>query len=207
MPTSSITSTLQKLETTYAPQVVATGHSAATAYSASLATLQFISVILSIAFLAGTVYIAIKTGWLRTRLDRIDDVIFKSNVAKKHIEESWGDVERHFFSGDENELKIAVIKADTLLNEALREAGVFGKDLGERLKKLTVAQLPNLDNVWEAHKLRNRIAHEVTLSLKRDLAERALTVYEQALEHLGALTPIPPEKSSRDPREENRSLR
>lgn len=194
--TSSITSTIQKLEAAYGPQVTATGHAASTAYSANLAALQFISVLLSIAFLVGTVYISIKTGWLQTRIDRIDDVILKSDVTKKRMEESWEDVERHFFSGDDNELKIAVIKADTLLDGALRDAGVFGKDLGGRLKKLTTFQLPNLENVWEAHKLRNRIAHEVNFVLKRDLAERALTVYEQALTHLGALTPIPPNKST-----------
>jgi hypothetical protein len=58
-----------------------------------------------------------------------------------------------------------------------------------RLKKVSTAQLPNVDDVWQAHKLRNRIAHEADFALKRDLAERALTVYEQALEHLGVLEP------------------
>jgi hypothetical protein len=48
-------------------------------------------------------------------------------------------------------------------------------------------QLPNVEAVWQAHKLRNQIAHDGSLSLKRDLAERALTVYETALEHLGVL--------------------
>ncbi len=203
--TSSITGTIQKLETTYGPQVVATGHATAAAYSSHLAAFQFMSVLLSIAFMVGTVYIVIKTGWLRVRMDRIDDVVFKSDVARKHMEESWEDVERHFFSGDVNELKIAIVKADALLDEALRNSGALGKDLGDRLKKLTTAQLPNLENIWEAHKLRNRIAHEVSFVLKRDLAERALTVYEEALEHLGVLTPIAPNKSG--PKEGNRSPR
>jgi len=198
-PTSSATSAaaeLHQLEATYGPEAQAAGHAATALYSSKLAALQVISVILTIAFLAATIYISIKTGWMQTRIDRIDDVILKSDVSKKRMEKSWEDVERHFFSGDDNGLKIAVIKADTLLDEALREAGIFGKDLGGRLKRITPAELPGLENVWEAHKLRNRIAHETNFVLKRDLAERALTVYEEALTHLGALTPLPPKKET-----------
>jgi hypothetical protein len=158
---------------------------------ANLAIIDTISVLITVAFVVGIAIIVAKTGWLRVRLDRIDDVILKGNHAKKFVEKSWEEIERHFFAGNDNDLKIAVIKADTLLGEALREAGVLGSDLGERLKQLTPTELPNIEHIWEAHKLRNRIAHEADFVLKRDLAERALTVYEQALEHLGVLEKLP----------------
>ena len=41
--------------------------------------------------------------------------------------------------------------------------------------------MPNLNELWQAHKLRNQIAHEPNFKLKRDLAERALGIYETAL--------------------------
>lgn len=196
MPTTatatSITSTIQKLEATYAPETASAAHRAALAYVGNLATLEAISVLLTAAFVVGIVVIVRKTGWLRIRLERIDDVVFKADHAKRFVERSWSEVERHFFAGDDSDLKIAIIKADTLLDEALREAGVRGADIGDRLRQLTPSELPNLEHVWEAHKLRNRIAHEATFALKRDLAERALTVYEEALEHLGVLEKLPP---------------
>ena len=189
--TSSITSTIQQLEASYGPAAQAAGHNAAAAYFGALTTFEVISVLVTTAFIVGIVVIIRKTGWLRVRLERIDDVILRSDRAKKAAEKSWGEVERHFFSGSASDLKIAVIKADTLLGEALREGGIHGTDLGERLKSLTAADLPNLDHVWEAHRLRNRIAHEADFVLKRDLAERALTVYDDALVHLGFLKESP----------------
>jgi len=184
---TSAAQTIQQLQSTYGPQAQAIGHSAATAYFNNLLLLQIISLLLTAFFIAFTINIIIKTGWLRTRMERIQEVVFKSDLSKKHVHETWASVERHFFAGDDNDLKMALIEADTMLDEALRSAGVSGTQLGDRLKKVSAAELPNVEDVWQAHKLRNRIAHETDFVLKRDLAERALTVYEIALEHLGVL--------------------
>ena len=65
-------------------------------------------------------------------------------------------------------------------------AGTF-QWLGDRLKKIKPAQLPEIDAIWQAHKLRNQIAHEQDFKLKRDLAERTLGIYEKALRELKVL--------------------
>jgi hypothetical protein len=191
----SASATIQKLETTYGPQAKALGQTAAIFYFSNLTLFQIISVILTLLFIAAIIYVLIETGYLALRIDRIQDVVLKTDTSKKRMQSSWDDIEQHFFAGDDNDLKIALIEADHLLNEALRGAGVVGKELGDRLKKVTPEQLPNVEEVWQAHKVRNRIAHEAGFVLKRDLAERALTVYETALKHLGALN---------TPTEENR---
>lgn len=160
---------------------------AASIYFSNLTWLQVLSVLISAAFIAGTVWIIIKTGWVRLRVERFQHVILKRDTLRTRTKTSWNDIERHFFAGSDNDLKIALIKADTLLDEALVDAGVPGAQLGDRLKRVRPDQLPNLEDVWQAHKLRNRIAHEADFKVKRDLAERALTVYEKALEYLGAL--------------------
>ena len=99
---------------------------------------------------------------------------------------SWN-IEKHFFKGDENDLKVAIIEADKLLEEALREAGIRGASLGDRLKNIKQGQLPNIDDVWQAHRLRNDIVHQPTFKLKRDLAERSLAIYEETLRALHLL--------------------
>ncbi len=188
--TSTAAAELQKLESTYGPQAHVAGQAALAAYFAGLPIVQTISVFLTAFFIAITIYILVKTNWLPSRVERFRDVAFKSDMSRKRARNTWANVERHFFAGDTNDLKIAVMEADTLLDEALRNAGVQGSQLGERLKRIGVSELPNIDDVWQAHKLRNRIAHEADLVLKRDLAERALTIYETALEHLGVLEPV-----------------
>jgi len=194
MPTSSVTSTatgtvVQKIQTTYGPQAQALGQSAANAYASHLTTLDVVSVVISTIFIALIVYLIIQTGIVTLHVERIQDVVLKSDTSKKLAKSSWDDIERHFFAGDDSDLKIALIEADHLLDEALHGAGVPGATIGDRLKKVRPEQLPNVDDVWQAHKLRNRIAHEGNFVLKRDLAERALTVYEKALENLGLLDP------------------
>ncbi len=163
--------------------------SAASAYGAGLPWFEFASAIFTTAAFAIAIYFLLKTGYIQLRIDRVRNVILQKDSVKLRVRSSWDDIERHFFAGDDNDLRIALIEADAILDEALRGAGVQGAQLGDRLKKVRPDQLPNVEDVWQAHKLRNRIAHEPTLSLKRDIAEKALTIYETALQHLGFLDP------------------
>ncbi len=156
-------------------------------YFSHLGIFEFISVIVSGTLIAATVFFIIKTGWLAVRIDRVEDVILKADTPKRKSLKTWGKVQQHFFQGDENSLKLALLEADKILDEALRLAGIMGENLGDRLKKINESQLPNLQDIWEAHKLRNRLAHEQDFKLNRNTAERALAIYEQAFKDLGLL--------------------
>lgn len=81
---------------------------------------------------------------------------------------------------------MALISADKLLDRALFETGVNGKTMGDRLKKSS-DKFTELNSVWYAHKLRNRIAHEPGFSIEYSAARHALAVYKQALQDLGAI--------------------
>ena len=81
---------------------------------------------------------------------------------------------------------MALISADNLLDRALFETGVNGKTMGDRLKK-SGEKFTELNSVWYAHKLRNRIAHEPGFSIEYSAARHALAVYKQALQDLGAI--------------------
>ena len=186
MPTST-TAILKILATRGTTQANSFAASASAIYDNNLTLFEVASVLVTIALIVGIVMLVIKTNWLKSRVARWRHVLLHSDLSKVQAKRSWEDIERHFFAGDENDLKIAVIEADRILDNALRNAGILGTSLGDRLKKMKPAQLPNLDDVWQAHKLRNRIAHEGDLAIKRDVAERALTVYREALESLGAL--------------------
>jgi hypothetical protein len=184
--TSSPSSTLQQLlQSQTAQKAQAVGQNVANAYFSHLGLLEFAGVVLFLIFLAAIIYIAIETGWASLRIDRFRDIILRSEISKKHAQESWHRIEEHFYRGGESDLKVAILEADKLLNDALREAGVMGLQLGDRLKKANEGQVPNLNELWQAHKLRNQIAHEPNFKLKRDMAERALNIYEEALRNLG----------------------
>jgi len=88
----------------------------------------------------------------------------------------------------ENELSwnAVVTDADKLLDKALCEMGLQGKNMGDRLKK-SGDKFSQLNAVWYAHKLRNQIAHEHGFKLDYKQASHALTTYKQALRDIGAI--------------------
>ena len=161
------------------------GQTAAALYNIDLPFLEAFAVLVTAGLIAGTIAIIIKTGWFTTRVDRIRHVILKTEMPKQRARGAWDAVQKHFFSGNMNDLKVAVMEADNILNDALRYAGIPGTSLGEKLKNLKRDQVPNLEDVWAAHKLRNDIAHETSFVLKRDAAERALESFQVALKNLG----------------------
>ena len=82
--------------------------------------------------------------------------------------------------------QFAILSADKLLDSALRDRGVMGETLGERLKNAK-SYLSNIDGVWRAHKLRNRIAHDDGVKVSQRQAGEALKIFKKALTDLGAL--------------------
>ena len=138
------------------------------AYNANLGIIEFFSALISAALIAGIITILVKTGYIRLRVDRFKHIVLKTNMPKEQAKKEWARVQHHFFKGDENDLKMAIIEADKLLEEALTESGIRGTTLGERLKNLKPSQLPELDEIWQAHRLRNDIALNVyEAALKR----------------------------------------
>ena len=81
---------------------------------------------------------------------------------------------------------MAVLNADKLVDHALKERGAKGKTMGERMKAAQTTWT-NRNSIWEAHKLRNKIAHESDFEVTYDAARRALSGFKQALKDLGAI--------------------
>lgn len=83
----------------------------------------------------------------------------------------------------DREPKHALIEADKLLDFVLVRRGFTGS-LGEKLKKAEKF-FNNKDDIWAAHKLRNRAVHEVGFNITEREARKALSVYKRTLWDLG----------------------
>lgn len=83
----------------------------------------------------------------------------------------------------EDHPKQAILDADKLLDYALGRKGFQGS-LGEKLKKAG-PRFSDLNSVWSAHKLRNKVAHELSEIRYKD-AKLALGNFKRALNDLGA---------------------
>jgi hypothetical protein len=96
------------------------------------------------------------------------------------------DVLMHIASPHPNDWKLAIIEADIILDDTLKQRGFAGNSLGERLKSLSSTQLGSLNEAWEAHKVRNRIAHEgADFVLTKRIAEDTISRYRRVFNELG----------------------
>jgi len=102
----------------------------------------------------------------------------------KKIVKIWSKIKGRLESGSESEYKLAVIEADSILNDILERMGFKGETLGNRLKQVTTAILPSIEEVGEAHKIRNNIVHDPDYKLTLDQTQKALEIYERALRDL-----------------------
>jgi hypothetical protein len=98
----------------------------------------------------------------------------------------WLAIEQQLKRDDEASCHLVVLNADKLLDQALRERGIKGETMGERMKVLRDTW-SNANSVWSAHKLRNQIAHESDVRVSYDDARRALAGFKQALKDVGAI--------------------
>ena len=98
----------------------------------------------------------------------------------------WLSIENHFKRDEESSYHLCILNADKLLDQALREHGVRGNTMGERMKSAG-ASWSNTNAIWTAHKLRNQIAHEPDVRVTYDTARYALASFKQALKDVGAI--------------------
>lgn len=93
----------------------------------------------------------------------------------------------YLFSQHENDWKLAIIEADSMLESLMKDLGFQGSTLGEKLKSAAgQGNFRNLDAAWEVHTIRNRIAHEgATFELSNHEAKRAIALYEQIFRDYG----------------------
>jgi len=95
------------------------------------------------------------------------------------------EINKKLTSESPSDWKIAIIEADKSLDRTLEKKGFAGKTVGERLKEMVPADLPDVyEEVWEAHKIRNRIVHEPDFEITQNEARKVIGIYERAIRKL-----------------------
>lgn len=107
-------------------------------------------------------------------------------INQDKFRSKWLEIEHSLSRDQEPSYSLAVLNADKLVDQAMREKGIAGNTMGERMKN-SAQVFTNRNAIWAAHKLRNQIAHEADVSVSYDNSRRALASFKQALKDLGAI--------------------
>ncbi len=81
-------------------------------------------------------------------------------VEEKRGQARWEKVIDHISSQHASDWRLAIIEADTMLDEMIEGHGYPGGSLGERLKNAGTGAFRTYQDAWEAHTVRNKIAHQ-----------------------------------------------
>jgi len=136
---------------------------------------------LTIAFIVAAVIVILTLLLVRIRYRRS-----VSELDYEHFESKWKSLQK--FCATRKTWPKAIVAADDLLDEALRQRRYKGKSTGERLVAAQ-HQLTANEEVWFGHKMRDSIVTEDVRRLKKQDIIDALAGFRQALKDLGALRP------------------
>jgi hypothetical protein len=153
----------------------------------ALPVIQWVAVIFSGILIWLIIYLGVKSNWF---VKRVEDWIDKSgvgSVGKWRQLRAWKHIIMRVRTKDPTQLKLAIMEADLVMDEVLKESGYRQDTTDERYKELNTAVLSNADKIKEAHKVRNRCAQEPDFAISYDDALEVLKVYKVAFQEYGLL--------------------
>lgn len=106
-------------------------------------------------------------------------------LDKAMVQQKWSRIKQLASTSGES-AKMAVIEADKLLDYVLKARNYSGETMGDRLKQAG-SDFSYTDDVWEAHKLRNKLVHETEYDADDRLVKKSIRQFEQALKDMRVL--------------------
>lgn len=111
-------------------------------------------------------------------------------VAKDEgaINPRWAHIQGLMESLNPSDWRQAIIEADIMLGDMLTRQGYRGASIGDQLKQVDPADFDTLQDAWDAHKVRNDIAHQgSSFDLSQVLAQRTIAKYERVFREFDAI--------------------
>jgi len=157
--------------------------------SSGFLAFKFIFVALTIFFIIHIVYLILKLGAVKEKKEFYRELWTRkaAPIKKDEFVARWAKIKERMAKMEEAEYKLAIIEADKLFDELLRRMMYKGKDMGERLQQITSEQLSNINAVWESHKARNMLSHDINYHINYSDAERIIQNYKDAFRELEIL--------------------
>ncbi len=141
-----------------------------------------LSVFLSLFLTAMTIYSVLRIFQIRRheaeRFAAAAHPVAARDIPKAQLR--WNRIKEEISSESEQSWRLAILEADIMLNELLDLLAYRGETMADKMKQVERADWKTIDLAWEAHKVRNAIAHQGSLQrLDAREARRVIGLYEQ----------------------------
>ena len=144
--------------------------------------IRTISALISLLLLIGIIYCVARIRQIRKE----ERIYYKTKAFEAEAmrsegfrNEKWQRVLALMESGNPNDWRLAIMECDIVLDEMMNEMGYRGETLAEKLKSVERSDFRTIDNAWDAHRMRNTIAHQGSaFNLSERDAKNTIALYE-----------------------------
>lgn len=148
----------------------------------------YVGYIFSVLGLMLIIYCMIRLFELRKREAEYYSTVIHVSDTESTEHPRWENIQSLLQGTSPSEWREAIIEADIMLDDILTQAGYSGESISEKLKKAEHSNFSSRQDAWEAHKVRNQIAHEGSaFDLTASLAQRTIARYEHVFREFKAI--------------------
>lgn len=143
--------------------------------------IKLFSFLLSLLAIAGIVYLYRKIDSIRK--NEMDLLYPQREEVVEAKNPQWERIVDNVQSFDESDWRVAILEADIMLSDLLDKLALPGDTMGDKLKAVEKSDFRTIDNAWEAHKIRNQVAHEGdSFLITHREAKRVIDLYRTVFE-------------------------
>ena len=119
---------------------------------------QILSMVISATCILGIVVFLRKLWFMRANAHKL--LYPQALPTTMDVNPEWQRILDHIESTNENDWRQAIMEADIMLSGILDKMNLPGETIGDKLKAVDRSDFRTIQNAWEAHKIRNQVAHE-----------------------------------------------
>ena len=115
----------------------------------------------------------------------IHNALMKQKEKERNTNPRWHYIQTLIESPNESDWRVAIIEADSLMEEILKERGIAGDTVSELLEGAKGSGYRSIQDAWDAHLVRNQIAHEgLDFPLSQIEGRRVIKMFQNFFEEL-----------------------
>lgn len=149
-----------------------------------------VSALLSVIFLAIIIFSLVRLVEIQI-FDKeeiaheIHTALLKEQERERVAHPRWHYIQTLIESPNESDWRVAIIEADSLLEEILKEKGLSGDTVSELLEGAKESGYARIQDAWDGHVVRNQIAHEGSDFLLSQIeGRRVIRMFQNFFEEL-----------------------
>ena len=156
-------------------------------------TIGVISMILSIIFLAIIIFSIVRMVEIQIYDKKeieheIHNALLKEKEREKNANPRWHYIQTLIESPNDSDWRVAIIEADSMMEENLKDRGLSGTTVSELLEGAKGSGYRSIQDAWDAHLVRNQIAHEgLDFPISQVEGRRVIKMYQNFFEELGLI--------------------